>query len=190
MFSPLVPTLQFPHIKVPENTSPEKKKEETQALITHSASFSSLGGSIWWSPRWSRCSIWLFVLRNTPSRQKALMASPSTDVWGRRGRRRTFVRQSQSSQSRDGDNRRHFFLLSLLLRCECFLDLAELKSVGGGCCSHNMLCDTHTKKQPRLCNGAIIKSSIVVSSFFCGGNETGPLASLVLFHQSAYSCCG
>lgn len=71
-----------------------------------------------------------------------------------------------------------------------FLDLAELKSVGGGCCRHNMLCDTRTKKQPRLCNGAIIKSSIVVSSFFCGGNKTGPLASLVLFRQSAYSCCG
>lgn len=79
-------------------------------------------------------------------------------------------------------------------RCCCavsaFLDLAELKSVGDGCCRHNMLCDTHTKKQPRLCNGAIIKSSIVVSSFFCGGNKAGPLASLVLFRQSAYSCCG
>lgn len=38
-----------------------------------------------------------------------------------------------------------FLFLSLLLRCECFLDLAELKSVGGGCCRHNMLCDTHKK---------------------------------------------
>lgn len=47
VFSLLVPTLQFPHIKVPENTSSEKKEEEMQALITHSASFSSLGGSIW-----------------------------------------------------------------------------------------------------------------------------------------------